>query len=58
MTIQELARCGTSGRAIGRTLEVTEGTVRYHLRRQADGLVDGRSRQAHLAAAWEETIAD
>ena len=35
MTVQELARRGMSGRAIARTLEVTEGTVRYHLRRQA-----------------------
>lgn len=34
MVIQELAFRGTSGRAIARTLEVTEGTIRYHLRRQ------------------------
>jgi transposase len=58
MTIQELARRGTSGRAIARTLEVTEGTVRYHLRRQAQGATDGRSRQAHLAVGWHEKIAD
>ena len=30
MTIQELARRAVSGRQIARTLEVTEGTVRYH----------------------------
>lgn len=58
MTIQELARRGTSGRAIARTLDVTEGTVRYHLRRQAEGAVDGRSKQVHLAARWHDKIED
>jgi transposase len=58
MTIQELARRGVSGRAIARTLEVTEGAVRYHLRRQAESAVDGRSKQEHLAASWHDRIAD
>jgi transposase len=58
MTIGELARRGTSGRAIARTLEVTEGTIRYHLRRQAEGAVDGRSKQIHLAAGWHDKIVD
>lgn len=58
MTVQELARRGMSGRAIARTLEVTEGTVRYHLRRQAVGAVDGRSKQEFLAAGCHERIAD
>jgi transposase len=58
MTIQELARRGMSGRAIAETLEVTEGAVRYHLRRQAEGAVDGRSRQEFLAAGWHDRIAD
>jgi transposase len=58
MTIQELACRGTSGRAIARTLEVTEGTIRYHLRRQAEGVVDGRSKQIHLAEGWAERITD
>jgi len=57
MTIQELARRGVGGRSIARTLEVTEGTVRYHLRRQAAGAVDGRSKQEFLAAGWHERIA-
>jgi transposase len=58
MTIQELARRKVGGRAIARTLEVTEGAVRYHLRRQADGAVDGRSKQEFLAAGWHDQIAD
>ena len=49
MTIHELARRGVSGRQIARTLEVTEGTVRYHRRRRAAGAADGRATQAFLA---------
>ena len=58
MTIQELARRGVSGRQIARTLEVTEGTVRYHRRRHATGAIDGRSQQTFLASGWHEQIAD
>jgi transposase len=56
MTIEELADRGVNHCAIARTLDVTEGTVRYHLRRR--GAVDGRSRQQHLAAEWHGRIAD
>jgi len=58
MTIGELADRGVNHCAIARTLEVTEGTVRYHLRRQADGAVDGRTKQEHLAAGWHDRITD
>ena len=58
MTIQELSRRGVSGRQIARTLEVTEGTVRYHRRRAAAGAVDGRSQQAFVASGWHDRIAD
>ena len=58
MTIHELARRGVSGRQIARTLEVTEGTVRYHRRRRATAAIDGRSQQAFLASGWHEQIAD
>ena len=59
MTIQELARRGVSGRQIARTLEVTEGTVRYHHpRHHKTGAVDGRSQQAYLASGWHDQIAD
>ena len=33
---------GVANRVIARALEVTEDTVRYHLRRRAVGAVDGR----------------
>ena len=57
MTINELARRGVSGRQIARTLQVTEGTVRYHRRRRATAAIDGRSQQAFLASGWHEQIA-
>jgi transposase len=57
MTIEELAERGVNHCAIARTLEVTEGTVRYHLRRMTEGAVDGRSKQEHLAAGWRDQIA-
>src|ERR1041385_3111774 len=57
MTISVLARNGQSGRAIARMLGVDEGTVRYHLERQAEGAVDGRSQQAHKAQRCAQAIA-
>ena len=57
MTISVLARNGQSGRAIARMLGVAENTVRYHLQRQANGAVDGRSRQEHKADGCAAAIA-
>jgi transposase len=57
MTIRTLSERGSSTSSIARTLGVTEGAVRYHLRRQAAGVVDGRAGKAHLAAGWHEAIA-
>jgi len=57
MTISVLARNGQSGRAIARMLGVDESTVRYHLERQAEGAVDGRSQQAHKAQRCAQAIA-
>jgi len=57
MTVRCLTERGQSGRAIGRMLGVTEGTVRYHLQRLAEGASDGRARQQHLATGWAEAIA-
>ncbi len=57
MTIKELARRGVSKSEIARKLGVDEKAVRYHLRRQAEGAVDGRSRQSYLADGFAEAIA-
>jgi transposase len=57
VTIKQLAGRGHSGREIARLLGVCESTVRYHLDRQAQGAVDGRSLQPHLAGDWSEAIA-
>ncbi len=56
MTVKVLDQRGVSHCAIARTLGVTEGAIRYHLRRQAAGAIDGRSRQRHRAAVWKEAI--
>ncbi len=56
MTIKTLAAKGVSKRAIGRQLGLTEGTVRYHLRRMGEGATDGRARQVRAASAVAEAI--
>jgi transposase len=56
MTIKTLDALGSTAVSIAETLGVTEGTVRYHLRRQASGAVDGRTEKPHLAAGWDEAI--
>jgi transposase len=56
MTIKELSRRGWTNQAMAETLGVTEGAIRYHRRRQAEGAADGRSKQRHLAAGWSEPI--
>ena len=57
MTIQKLHERGVPNTRIARVLGVTEGDVRYHLKRQAEGAKDGRSgRQVHLAAGYKEAI--
>jgi transposase len=56
MTIKTLARKGVARREIARQLELNEATVRYHLRRMANGTEDGRSRQRRLAADFDAWI--
>ncbi len=57
MTIKTLAAKGVPKRAIARQLSLSEGTVRYHLRRLACGAVDGRARQVRRAFAVRKAIA-
>jgi len=57
MTIKTLGAKGVSNRAIARQLGLTEGTVRYHLRRMADDARAGRARQPRAASAMAGAIA-
>lgn len=58
MTIQSLAHHGQSNRAVARLLGVSEGAVRYHRRRQAEGASDGRGEQAFVAEGYHAAIVD
>lgn len=67
MTIKILDQTGESRSAIARRLEVTEGAVRYRLKRLAMAMPDGRAKeplierlglQAVVAAWWETQRAD
>ncbi len=49
VTIGVLADKGKSKISIARTLGVVEGTVRYHLKRAANGAVDGRKHKPRKA---------
>ena len=56
MTIKSLTDRECSNRHISRLLGVSEGTVRYHRRRQAAGTPDGRSCQQSVAARFHAAI--
>jgi transposase len=56
VTIQVLAEKGQNHCQIARALGVTEGTVRYHLKRQAEGAEDGRKERPFKAEALAEVI--
>lgn len=51
-----LLESGQSLRATAEDLGVAESTLRYRLRRRAQGAVDGRSRQAESCAPYEAVI--
>ena len=56
VTIQVLAEKGEAKRQIARTLGVSEGTVRYHLRRAEAGAVDGRQGKPFRAQGLGDVI--
>ena len=56
VTLETLAGRGFALRDIARKLGVSEGAVRYQLRRRSEGAVDGRSRQAFLAEGYRGAI--
>jgi transposase len=57
MTIQTLAERRVAVREIARLLAVSEGAVRYQIKRMEAGAVDGRSGQTMRAEAVSEAIA-
>jgi transposase len=57
VTVQVLAEKGQNHCEIGRVLGVTEGTVRYHLRRASAGAKDRRKERAFKAESLSEVIA-
>jgi len=48
VTIEVLQECGQSHRQTARLLGVSEGAVRYHIRRAREGSVDGRQKPARI----------
>ena len=56
MTIKKLHAQGVPNTEIARMLGVTEGSIRYHVRRQAQSAVDGRSGQRSCVADLHEAI--
>lgn len=56
VTLKRLVARGVGQREAARILGVAEGTVRYHLRRQAAGASDGRAKQAALAEGFRPAI--
>lgn len=56
LTIQVLSQKQVPKRAIARQLGVSEGTVRYHLRRQDESAEDGRRGKPFKAVRWAEPI--
>lgn len=56
MAAEVLTERGESVRGIARQLGCDESTLRYRLRRRAEGAEDGRRGQAEACARWAETI--
>ena len=56
VTIRVLAEKGQKKSEIAKALNVTEGTVRYHLRREAKGEVDGRRLKSRKVDPYSEVI--
>lgn len=57
VTISVLAEKGQNHCEIARQMGVTESTVRYHLKREAEGATDGRSDKPFKAEAVAQVIA-
>ena len=58
VTIKVLAEKGQKKSEIARAMNVTEGTVRYHLRREAEGDKDGRRLKSRKVDPYREVIGE
>ena len=58
VTIRILAEKGQKKSGIARAMNVTEGTVRYHLRRKAEGDKDGRRLKSRKVDPYREVIGE
>lgn len=56
VTLQVLKNKGETNQVIAHRLNVTEGTVRYHLRRQASGATDGRKKKCLIRQLGLEQV--
>jgi len=52
-----LGNKGKKKTRITSALGVSEGTIRYHLKRQSGGAIDGRGNKSHRAECLSEVIA-
>lgn len=58
VTLQVLKQKGESNREIARRLDVSEGVVRYHLKRQAEKATDGRQKASLIEQLGLEAVVD
>lgn len=56
VTLENLAKRAVPNREIARLLRISEGNVRYHLRRKALDALDGRANQRRTAAGFRGAI--
>lgn len=58
VTLQVLKKKGESNREIARRLEVTEGAIRYHLKRKAENATDGRKKASLVEQLGLQAVVD
>lgn len=58
VTLQVLKQKGESNREIARKLNVSEGAVRYHLKRQAENATDGRQKASRIEQLGLAAVVD
>jgi len=58
VTLQVLKKKGESNRAIAGRLDVTEGAIRYHLRREAENASDGRKKKCLIERLGLEQVVE